>query len=376
MPSVSPEPRAEHAVPERVVLFRMRSVLAVLGLLLGVVAAVEFVFLAQAGLTLIAISLFLALALNPGVDFFQSKGLKRGTAVGAVYVLALLVLALVGLVLVPPLVDQVSKFIDALPGLVADLTKGNGKLGFLERDYHVVERVRDATSGNAASVTGAAAPVVSVAKGVAATLIGVVVIAFLTLFMLLEGPEWRRRIDELVPEKSRAPVERIGAGVYKGVSGFVIGNLLASFLAGAFVTVVCLVVGVPYALPVGLFVALIEVVPYVGPLVATVIVGGVALTKGVAPGLVVLALVVAYHAVEGHTLRPLIYGRALKLSPLAVLIAILLGVEVAGILGALAAVPVAASIQVVVAELLQRRAAGARSSVISTPSQSPSWAKR
>lgn len=357
MPFVSPEPRAENAVPERMVHFRMRSVIGVLGLLLGVLAAVEFVFLAQAALTLIAIALFLALALNPGVDFFESKGLKRGTAVGAVYVLALLALALLGLVLVPPLVDQVTKFIDALPGLVADLTKGNGKLGFLERDYHVVERVRDATSGNGAVFEGAAAPVVSVAKGVAATLIGVVVIAFLTLFMLLEGPEWRRRVEGLVPERNRAPVERIGAGVYKGVSGFVIGNLLASFLAGAFVTVIFLIVGVPYALPVGLFVALIEVVPYVGPLVATLIVGAVALTKGVAPGLVVLALVVVYHAVEGHTLRPLIYGRALKLSPLAVLMAILLGVEVGGILGALAAVPVAASVQVVFAELLQRRAA-------------------
>ena len=342
-------------VPERIVVFRMRSVIGVVALLLGLAVAVEFVLLAQAALTLIAIALFLALALNPGVTFFQSRGLKRGTAVGAVTGMAGLILALLGLVLVPPLVDQVTKFIDALPDLVADLTKGNGKLGFLERDYHVVERVRDATTENGTAVKGAAAPVVSFAKGVAATLIGAVVIAFLTLFMLLEGPEWRRRIDELIPERNRAPVERIGAGVYEGVSGFVIGNLLASFLAGAFVTVVFLLVGVPFALPVGLFVALIEVVPYIGPLVATVVVGGVALTTGVVPGLVVVGLVVVYHAVEGHTLRPLIYGRAVQLSPLAVLIAILLGIEVAGILGALAAVPIAASIQVVVVELLQRR---------------------
>ena len=103
----------------------------------------------------------------------------------------------------------------------------------------------------------------------------------------------------VIPERNRAPVERIGAGVYEGVSGFVIGNLLASFLAGAFVTVVFLLVGVPFALPVGLFVALIEVVPCIGPLVATVVVGGVALTKGVAPGLVVVGLVVVYHAIEG-----------------------------------------------------------------------------
>jgi predicted PurR-regulated permease PerM len=347
------------AIPDRVVSFRMRSVLGVLALLLGVAAAVEFVVLAQAALTLIAIALFLALALNPGVAFFERRGVRRGTAVGAVYVLALLALALLGLVLVPPLIDQVTKFVDALPGLVADLTEGHGKLGFLERDYHVVERVRDATSGNGTPVEGAAAPVFSLAKGVATTVIGAILIAFLTLFMLLEGPDWRERIDELVPERRRASIERIGAGVYKGVSGFVIGNLLASFLAGVFVTVVFLVLGVPYAIPVGLFVALIEVVPYIGPLVATVVATGVALTEGVAPGLIVLGLLLVYHLVEGHTLRPLIYGRALKLSPLAVLIAILLGIEVAGVLGALVAVPLAGSIQVVIAELLQPHRHGA-----------------
>ena len=349
-------------IPQRLVVFRMRSVLGVLALLLGVVAAVEFIVLAQAGLTLIAIALFLALALNPGVNFFQRRGLGRGAAVAMVFVMAILVFALLGLVLISPLVDQVTKFIDALPGLVADLTEGHGKLGFLERDYHVVERVREATTGNGKAVEGAAAPVVTVAKGVATTVIGVIVIAFLTLFMLLEGPDWRRRVDELVPEKNRAPVERIGAGVYKGVSGFVIGNLLASFMAGVFVTVLFLAVGIPFAVPVGLFVAVIELVPYIGPLVTTVIVTAVALTVGVVPGLLVLALTVVYHMVEGHTLRPLIYGRALQLSPLAVLIAILLGIEVAGILGALAAVPLAGAAQVVIAELLPGRAnAAARS---------------
>ncbi len=357
----SPEaaPARREPVPERVVLFRPRSLLAGLGVLLGVAAAVGFAFLAQAALTLIAIALFLAVALNPGVDFFQRRGLhRRGAAVAAVSALALVAFTLLGLVFIPPLVDQVSKFIDALPSLVADLTEGHGKLGFLERDYNVVERVRDATTTSKGSgVAGAAEPVLSVAKGVASTVLGVIIIAFLTLFMLLEGPEWRRRIEALVPERNRAPVERIGAGIYKGVSGFVIGNLLASFLAGLFVAIVFLIIGVPYAIPVGLFVALVEVVPYLGPAVATVVVAAVAFTEGVVPGLVALVLILVYHLIEGHTLRPLIYSRAVKLSPLAVLIAILLGTEVAGVLGALAAIPIAGSIQVVVAELIQQRAA-------------------
>jgi len=339
-----------------VVVFRARTVLAGLGIVLGVGAAVGFVLLAQSGLTLIAIALFLALALNPAVEFFQRRGLRRGRAVGAVYGLAVVVFALLALVLVPPLVTQIGNFVDALPGLVRDLTKGHGPLGFLERRYHVVEEVRKATSTQGAnSLTGVASPALGFAVGVATTVGGIVIIAFLTLFMLLEGPEWRQRTVALVSDRHRATAERVGAGLYKSVRGFVTGNLLASFLAGLVATVILLAVGVPYAIPLGVFTAIIELVPYIGPAVVTVLLTLVALTVGPVAGLVVFLLMLLYHAIEGHSLRPLIYGRALKLSPLAVLIAILLGAEVAGILGALAAIPVAGSLQVLIIELLQQR---------------------
>jgi len=360
-PQESGSPAPERT-PERVVVLRLRSVLTVLGVIVGGAAAIGFVLLAQAGLTLIAIALFLALALNPAVTFVERRKCRRGLAVGVVFALALLLFALLGLVLVPPLVDQVTRFVHAIPGLVADMTRGHGPLGSLERKYHVVERVRSATSGQGSpGLIGAAAPALTIVQGVAATAIGVVIIAFLTPFMLLEGPEWRRRLMELMPEKNRGSVERIGAGIYKAVGGFVTGNLLASLLAGVVATIILLVTGVPYAVSVGLFIVLIELVPYLGPLVATVVLTAVALTQSVTTAVIVLALILVYHMVEGHSLRPLIYGRAVKLSPLAVLIAIVLGTEVAGILGALAAIPVAGAVQVILEEIFLQRSERRRS---------------
>jgi predicted PurR-regulated permease PerM len=358
-PVRSPEPAAAQAdgTPARVVVvFNPRSILTALGVLVGVVAAIEFTLLAQAGLTLVMVALFLALALNPAVEFLQRRGLRRGMAVGAVYIVTLAIFALLGLVFIPPLVDQITKLVEGLPNLVDDLTKGHGPLGFLERKYHVVERVRTATKGQSAGgLLGQAGTALSAVQGIATTVIGSIVIAFLTFFMLLEGPEWRRRCTELIPEAHRGAVERVGAGVYRAVGGFVTGNLVASFLAGLVATIIMVATGVPYAVPLGLFIAIIELVPYVGPLVATIVVAAVALTVGITQTLVAFGLLLAYHAIEGHTLRPMLYGRAVQLSPLAVLVAILLGTEIAGILGALIAIPVAGSVQVIIQELVRHR---------------------
>ena len=203
----SPEPRArEPGVPEGrvVVVFHPRSIVIALGVVLAMIAAVELILLAQAGLTLLVIALFLALALNPAVESLQRHGLRRAPAVGVVYVLALAVLAVLGSVFIPPLVDQISKLVGALPSLVDDLTKGHGPLGFLERKYQVVERIRSATTGqNAGGLLGPAGSALAAVKGIATTVFGSVIIAFLTFFMLLEGPEWRRRCTELIPETHR-----------------------------------------------------------------------------------------------------------------------------------------------------------------------------
>jgi predicted PurR-regulated permease PerM len=366
-----PEGAGRPARIDRIVSFRPRSILVVLGVLMAVAAAIGFAILTSSGLTLIGIAVFLALALNPAVEFFQRHGFRRGWAVVAVYVLALAVLALLVLVFIPPMVTQVSNLINAVPGFITKLSQGNGPFGILERRFQVVERIQQGTSGQSfTSWTSAALSGLEVVRRVATSFVGTVLIGFLTLFMLLEGPDWRRRITSLVPENSRGSIERVGAGVYRAVGGFVAGNLLASLVSGLVATLLLAIVGVPYALPLGLFVVIVDLVPYVGPALATLVLTAVALTQGPVPALVVLCVLLAYHIIEGHSLRPLIYGRALRLSPLAVLIAIVLGTELAGILGTLAAIPVAGAIQVGFTELIRQQALR-RAATERDPSPSP-----
>jgi len=351
----------DRPVARREVSVTARSVVEVLGMILFTAAVVGFVYLAWGAITLVLVALLAALALNPAVEFFVRHRLRRGWAAAIVFVLALGALALLGLLLIPPLVTQVSHFIHAVPGMLADLSKGHGPFGFLERKFHIVEQVNKIVSGKSAAAAGSG---IGVVLGVAGTLVGLVVIGFLTFFMLLEGPEWVERFMLLLPEGVRPRYRHIGAGISRTVVGFVTGNLLASLLSGAITTAVLFAAGLPYPVPLGVLVALLDLLPIFGAFIALAIVAAVAFAHGLVTGLVVTGLVFLYHQFEVYYLRPIIYGRMIQLSPLAVLVAAVLGTALAGPLGAIAAIPIGGAIQLILVEVLDARADAIRRRVI------------
>lgn len=340
--------------PRRVVTVSFRTIAEVLAMVLFVVAAVGLVYVAWGAITLVLVAMLVAVALNPAVEFFASRGLRRGWAAGLVFLLALCALALLGLLLIPPLVTQVTHFIHALPGMLANLSKGHGPFGFFERKLHIVEQANKLVhSGGAAGVAGSGLGVV---VGVAGTLVGLVVIAFLTFFMLLEGPAWVERFMCLLPEGTRPRYRRIGAGISRTVGGFVTGNLVASLLGGAITAAVLLAASLPYPVPLGVLVALLDLLPIFGSFVALAMVAGVSFFHGIGTGVIVTGVVFLYHQFEVYYLRPIIYGRMIQLSPLAVLVAAVLGTALAGPLGAIAAIPAAGAVQLILAEVLDARA--------------------
>jgi predicted PurR-regulated permease PerM len=345
---------------ERVVTIRPKTLLAAAGLLLGLAAALWVVWIARRVVLWALVSLFLAMALNPAVEALQRRGIRRrGAAAAMVYLLAVLIIAGAGALIVPSVVGQVNDLVEAAPAYVRDLTAGRGPLGFLETKYHVVERVEEAVEGNGRSgqLAGGASAALDVARSVVTFVVGVVTIAFMTFFMLLEGPTWFERLLGLMPESSRARWRAVANDIYKTVGGYVTGNLLISLIAGVSATIVLVALGVPFALALGLLVAILDLIPLAGATLAAIIVSLVALTESVTAGIVVAAFFIVYQQLENHLLQPLVYGRTVKLSPLIVLISVLVGAEVAGIIGALGAIPIAGTIQIVVIDWLAARRA-------------------
>jgi predicted PurR-regulated permease PerM len=304
---------------ERVVTFRPRTILAVIGIVLAVAAILAVIWVARQVLTWILVAVFLALALNPAVEFFQRRGLaRRGIAAALTFLLAIGAIVALGSLFIPTLVSEARGFADALPGYVNDVSEGRGPLGRLAERYDLEQRVREAVErgGGAERILGLSGTAIAVTKGVLTFVVAIVTIAFLTFFMLLEGPTWMERFYGLLPE---------------------------------------LILGVPYAVALGVLVAILDLIPLAGATLAAIIVSTVAFIDWIPAGIVVLIFFIVYQQIENHLLQPLVYSRTVQLSPLAILIAVLIGAKIAGVLGALAAIPVAGTIQVLLLAWLAER---------------------
>jgi predicted PurR-regulated permease PerM len=343
---------------ERVVIIRPRTVLTATALVIAVGGVLWVSYTARQALTWVLVSAFLALALNPAVEYLQSRGhaSRRGIAAAIIYLGTLAVLLGLGFLLIPPIVDQVGGLADAAPGYVSDLTHGRGPLGFLETKYHVVEKVRESVQGGgAAKFAGGAGTVLSITKSVITAIVAVVTIAFMTFFMILEGPAWIDRLYSLLPPESEPRWRAVGTRVAQTVSGYVTGNLLISLIAGTATGIVLFACGVPFAMALGLLVAILDLVPLAGATIAGALVITVAFLTSATAGVIVAVFFVLYQQLENHLLQPLVYGRTVQLSPLAVLISVLVGAEVAGVLGALGAIPVAGTLQILLSDWRDHR---------------------
>jgi predicted PurR-regulated permease PerM len=258
---------------------------------------------------------------------------------------------------IPPLVSQVTDFVNAVPNFIDDLTAGRGPLGFLQDRYQIVDRIRAAIDERGVGgVLGLSQPALDLVRSVVTAVAGIVTIIFLTFFMLLEGPRTISMLLGLLPSEARPRFERVGRDVYRSISGYATGNLAISVVAGTLATIVLFAVGSDYAIALGLVVAVFDLVPLAGATIAAIIASTViAIETDWMRTLILIAFFIAYQQFENQLLQPLVYGRTVELSPLVVLCAVLIGAQLAGIFGALFAIPIAGSLLAVARELLDYR---------------------
>jgi predicted PurR-regulated permease PerM len=331
-----------------------RTIFTFIAAITGSVLLLAFIYAAHAVLVQLVVAVVFALAAEPLVKAFERRGRSRTTAVGLTF--AIVLIALIGLayLLLAPVIDQTRALIHDSPMLIDKLSHGEGRLGFLERRFDVVERVQKAVdAGHLNASTGTVLGAVQSAVKTGGSL---VFILFLSLFVQLGGRQWFQALVNVVPERDRPRVRRTGDGIAAAVGGYVTGNLTISVIAGSVTTLVLYATGVPYAIALGVIVAIFDLIPLVGATIGTVIAGSVALaTEGVVAAVIVVVVMILYQQVENHLLQQVVYHRTVNLSPLAIALSVAIGAEVGGVVGALLGIPIAASIHVVTRELIDWR---------------------
>jgi predicted PurR-regulated permease PerM len=311
----------------------------------------------------ILIAGFIALVLNPAVVFLQRHRFRRASAVGIVFLVALVVfIGLLGL-FGYPLVNALTHFATKLPSMVNQLEKGHGWLAHTLQRFHLLSWVQKNAPKLQTAAQKLGTPALSVGanlgKAVLSTMLALFTIAFLSLFMLIEAPVMRRALLRTMDPKRRKTVEEVGARVSHAVTSYVLGTIALSLAFGLVVFVTLALLGVPFSLLIGLWVALVAMIPLVGGLIAGVPSVLIALLHSPTAALVMVAVFIGFQLVENHFLYPIVMSRTVRMNPLLVLLSVLIGANLGGVFGsalgalagALAAIPVGAAVQVVVKEL-------------------------
>jgi predicted PurR-regulated permease PerM len=348
------EPETAPREPERVLVPRwVQLVLLPLSLL----ALWALARAAGKVLVIFMVAAVIALILNPLVAFVQRRGrLPRGLAVLAVYLAFFLTLAGVGFLLANPISDQVKTFTHNLPHIVDE---ANGQIAKLQRTLNkagihakLVEQGKTALQTIQAKLAKSAGQIASFGGGllteVAGALVDVVLVFVLSVYMLIYGQTIGRLVRRAMPPGDGTPADDFPLLAQHAVSRYVGGQLLFSAIMGASAGIALYLFGVlgifpdgrSYALAFGVFYGVMELVPYIGPILGAIPPVLLALFTDPISALWVALLFVGLQQLEGHVVAPQIFGHTLRINPLLVIFALLIGLQLYGIIGALVALPI------------------------------------
>jgi predicted PurR-regulated permease PerM len=334
-----------------------RYTLVVVGLVLATYLLFRLAYATRTILTWIVIAAFLAVALHPVVTWLEQRvrWVKRWLATLVVFLVALVVIGGLATMFVVPLAREGAQFADNLPRYLADIRAGRGPIGNLAERFHVMSYIQSHATQARDYVSSLGAPTLAVLRRALTGLAGLITIFVLSYLMVLEAPKIIDGFLALFEERRAERIRRVGRDCAKTVTGYISGNLLISVICGGLTFCVLAILHVPFAALIAVFVGLADLIPLVGATLGAIVGVLAAFTQSVTDGIIVLVFFVVYQQVENHLLQPLIFSRTVQLNPLTVLLAVLLAAQLAGILGALLAIPAAGIIQIVVRDIWDTR---------------------
>jgi predicted PurR-regulated permease PerM len=345
----SPQARAE---PRRVEI--VVSGVTVLKAALVALAVVVLIVANEVFLT-ITLSLVFALGLDPLVGWFTGRGMGRGKAALLVFFLLFLAVFVIVVWTVTPVWNEIRGLVQDIPGYIEDL-KDEPAFQQLHDNTDAVDKAQQVAVDAAKEIPKAASTLLGITGSVVGSVFSIVTLAFLTLFLLIGLPDFKRATLNMLPPAEAQRVGRVLDEVTRTISFSLLGNIAISVIAGSVVGVTAVIIGAPFPVVLALIVGLFDLIPQVGSLIAAVIVVSITLAgAGVVPAVILAVVILVYQQVENYVIQPVVYRQAIELSGFATIAVVMVGGALMGVIGAILAVPVAGSLKVIFRELTAAR---------------------
>ena len=331
-----------------------RNVLVIVGVLL----TLYIIYLLRKPISWLIIAAFLAIAVAGPVNFFQ-RYMKRGLAIALTYLCVLAIPIGLGAVLIPPIVNQVSDVATNAPSYVSDVedyVQKNKTLNDLNEKYDITQKLSDEAQKLPSKAGDAAKVLRDIGFGLVSSIFAGVTILILSIFMVAAGPRWIEGFIRMQRPEHAERIERTLRRIANAVGNYVGGALLQATIAGVTAFIMLRILGVPFAGPLAVVIFVFDLIPVIGATIGAILVGIVTAFVNFPVALIIWAVfAIVYQQVENYVIQPQIQKRATKVEAFIILVAVLFGSTLFGVLGAILAVPFAASIQIAVAEYLEYR---------------------
>jgi predicted PurR-regulated permease PerM len=355
-----------------------RTVLRTVLIVLTVVFTVYLVYLLRKPISWLVIAAFVAIAVSGPVAALNHR-MPRGLAIATVYLTLLAVPILLATLLIPPLVGQAEDLAQDVPGYVQDVedfVNDNETLSNLNEDYDIVSKLEE-EAGKLPGKIGDAANILSdIGVGLVNSVFAFVTILILSIFMVASGPRWVDRFLEMQDDTHRERLRRTFDSIAGAIGSYVGAALLQAVLAGIFAFIVLTILGAPFAGALALIVTFGDLIPLVGATIAAALVAIVMLFVNFPVGVIIwIVYAIAFQQIEDYVIRPQIQRRAVNVEPMVILIAVLFGATLFGVIGALLAIPAAATVQIVIKEFIDYRRAFRVPPPASSPPAAPPTAE-
>lgn len=320
----------------------------------GIVGLIYVAWLLRHVLLLGILAVFLAVALSAPVNLLERRlKLPRAFAILVVYTLLAAAMVLVGLLLLPPLIQEFTAFLHAVPGYLRQL-EDSGLIERWDDEYGIVSQLEGQAKHLPSIVGGALSELETITVTAVERVVELIAILAIAFLLLLDAPRLLGFVyREVAPDEQKA--RRIASETSSAVGGYVAGVFAVAALAGVVSFFVMTILGIPYAVPLAVQMAFFAILPLVGSTIGAFVIGIVAALQGVEIVVIWGIFWILYQQTETHVLGPLVYRKAVNMSPALVILSVMAGATLLGVLGALLAIPATATIQILIREWWRSR---------------------